>query len=178
MPWRLRRAEEGDAPALSLVAAASFLETFAGILSGDDIVAHVTNKSAPAMFARWIADPVSIATLATHPDGDAPVGYTVLTTPDAVGDIMPGDIELRRIYTLSTARGTGLGSALMDRAITDARALGHTRMLLGVLATNHRACAFYERQGFSVVADRRFKVGATWHDDRVYARALTGSSSG
>jgi GNAT superfamily N-acetyltransferase len=110
--------------------------------------------------------------LATHPDGDAPVGYTVLTTPDEVGEIRPGDIELRRIYTLSPARGTGLGSALMDCAIADARALGQNRMLLGVLATNLRACAFYERQGFVAVADRRFRVGATWHDDRVYARDL------
>ncbi len=172
MPWRLRRAETGDAPALSLVAAASFLETFAGILSGDDIVAHVTSKSAPAAFADWIADPASIVTLATHVEGDAPVGYTVLTAPDHVGETLPGDIELRRIYTLSNARGTGLGSALMERAMIDARALGSRRILLGVFAGNHRARAFYERQGFAVVAERRFKVGATWHDDRVYARAM------
>ncbi|KQR83916.1 GNAT family N-acetyltransferase [Sphingomonas sp. Leaf343] len=170
MAWRLRRAETGDAPALSLVAAASFLETFAGILAGDDIVAHVTNKSAPVAFADWIADPASIVMIATHPDGGAPVGYTVLTTPDDVGETRPGDVELRRIYTLSIARGTGLGAALMAHAITDARGLGGSRMLLGVFAGNHRARAFYERHGFSVIADRRFRVGVTWHDDRVYAR--------
>lgn len=172
MEWHLRRATPADAPALSLVAGASFLETFAGILSGDDIVAHVANKSAPALFAGWAADAASVVTLATHPDGQAPVGYTLLTTPEDVGAVAAGDIELRRIYTLSVARGTGLGAALMARAIADARALGRDRLLLGVLATNRRACAFYERQGFAIVGERRFRVGATWHDDRVYARSL------
>lgn len=172
MRWRLRRAEAADAPAVSLVAAASFLETFAGILSGADIVAHVGTKSAPDRFAAWIADPASRVTLATHPDGDAAVGYSLLTTPEDVGAVRPGDIELRRIYTLSLARGTGLGAALMDRAIADARAMGQDRMLLGVLATNRRACAFYERQGFAIVGERRFLVGSTWHDDRVYGRAI------
>lgn len=172
MRWRLRRAVAADAPAVSLVAAASFLETFAGILSGADIVAHVGNKSAPERFAAWIADPASRVTLATHPDGDAPVGYSLLTAPEDVGAVRPGDIELRRIYTLSLTRGTGLGAALMAQATVDARAMGRDRMLLGVLATNRRACDFYERQGFAIVGERRFLVGATWYDDRVYGRAI------
>ena len=172
MDWPLRRAMPGDAPALSLVAGASFLETFAGILSGDDMIAHVTTKSPPEVFARWIADPQSVVTMATHPDGDAPVGYAVLTSPEDIGETQAGDIELRRIYTLLTTRGTGLGSALMQRAMTDARAQGAQRLLLGVFAGNHRARAFYERQGFVVVAERQFKIGKTWHDDRVYAHDL------
>ncbi len=60
----------------------------------------------------------------------------------------------------------------MAQAIADARDLGSIRMLLGVFAGNHRARAFYERQGFAIVAERRFKVGATLHDDMVYARAI------
>ncbi|SFP37639.1 GNAT family N-acetyltransferase [Sphingomonas rubra] len=172
MQFRLRRAGQGDAPAASLVAGATFFQTFAGILAGADIIAHVAIKSSVATFAAWIADPASVVTLAEHPDGDAPIGYTVLTTPDAVGTTGPGDVELRRIYTLSLARGTGLGAALMARAIDDARALGARRLVLGVYAGNHVARAFYERQGFAVTEKRRFKVGATWHDDRVYARPI------
>ncbi len=170
--WRLRRASPKDAPAVALVAGASFLETFAGILAGADILAHVAAKSSPATFAHWVADPASVVTLAEHAAGAAPVGYTVLTDPAEVGDTGTGDTELRRIYTLSTTRGTGLGAALMAQAIADAQALGATRMLLGVFAGNHRARAFYERQGFAVVSTRRFRVGATLHDDCIYARAL------
>ena len=31
---------------------------------------------------------------------------------------------------------------------------------------------FYEKHGFAVIGERRFLVGATWHDDRVYGRAV------
>lgn len=172
MRWRLRRATAADAPAVSLVAAASFLETFAGVLAGEDIVRHVANKSSPERFAAWADDPASIVTLAEHPDGGAPVGYTVLTTPEDVGDVGPDAIELRRIYTLHLTRGTGLGATLMTQAVADARTLGRTRLVLGVLGTNKRACAFYERQGFTVTGERRFLVGASWYDDLVYSRAV------
>lgn len=172
MQWRLRRATGADAPAVALVAAASFLETFAGVLSSEDILAHIAAKSSVERFAVWADDPDSVVSLAEHPQGAAPVGYTLLTTPEDVGDSGPADIELRRIYTLSVARGTGLGAALMARAVDDAHSLGRTRLLLGVLATNRRACAFYERQGFSLSGERRFLVGRTWHDDLVYARAI------
>lgn len=172
MHWRLRRAGAADADALAMVAAASFLETFAGVLAGPDIIRHCAANSAPAKFATWANDPASVVTLAEHPDGAAPVGYTVLTSPDLPIPPGPGDIELRRIYALSITRGTGLGAALMARAITDARALGMTRMLLGVLGRNHRARAFYERQSFTLVGERRFLVGETWYDDVVYGRDL------
>ncbi len=170
--WRLRRASPMDAPAVALVAGASFLETFAGILDGADILSHLAIKSSPERLAAWAADPACVLTLAEHPVGGAPIGYTLLTPPEDVGVTGPGDIELRRIYTLSTARGTGLGAALMAQAIADAHDLGSIRMLLGVFAGNHRARAFYERQGFAIVAERRFKVGATLHDDMVYARTI------
>jgi len=172
MTWTLRRASPEDAGAASLVAGASFLESFAGILTGPDIVAHVANKSSPSVMAAWIADPAAVLTLAEHPRGLAPVGYSLLTPPDLPIETGASDIELRRIYALSMTRGTGLGALLMAQAIGDARAMGRRRMLLGVLATNRIARAFYERQGFALAGERRFLVGATWHDDVVYARGI------
>ncbi len=155
-----------------MVAAATFLETFAGILPGADIVAHCARKSSPATFAAWAGDSRSAMTLAEHPEGGAPVGYCVVTAPDLPIDLSDTDIELRRIYALSITRGTGLGHALMMRALADARRLGAKRMLLGVLGTNHIARAFYERQGFALAGTRRFNVGAGWYDDVIYARSV------
>jgi len=172
MTWRLRRASPEDAPAVALVAAASFLTTFAGILDGADIVAHVAKNSSAERFAAWTNDPASVVTLAEHPDGAAPVGYTLLTTPDLPLTIDADDIELRRIYTLPAAYGSGLGQALMARAVDDARAMGRTRLLLGVYGGNDRARRFYERQGFAIAGRRQYRVGATLCDDFIYARAL------
>ena len=83
-----------------------------------------------------------------------------------------GDIELKRIYTLAPLHGGGLGAALMARAVDDARAAGRRRMLLGVYGGNARAQRFYGKQGFAIVGERRFLVGATWHDDLIFARDL------
>ncbi|MBB6505829.1 GNAT superfamily N-acetyltransferase [Sphingomonas endophytica] len=171
MDWRLRRAGPADAAALSLVAGATFLEAFAGILDGTDIVAHVARNSSAAAFGAYLFDD-AIATLAEADAGAAPIGYTLLTRPDLPVAMEPGDIELKRIYALFPTHGSGLGPALMARAIDDARARGHHRLLLGVYGRNRRAQRFYEKQGFTVAGTRRFRVGATWHDDLIYARAI------
>lgn len=170
--WRLRRASPEDAPAVALVAGATFLATFAGILDGTDIVAHVLKNSSAAKFAAWSDDPDSLVTLAEHPDGGAPVGYTLITRPDFPIPTDARDTELRRIYTLPLAQGTGLGRALMERAISDARGQGKHRLLLGVLGTNVRARAFYERQGFTIAGRRQYRVGKALCDDFIYALDL------
>ncbi|WP_277979856.1 GNAT family N-acetyltransferase [Sphingomonas phyllosphaerae] len=169
--WRLRRAGAGDTDALALVAGATFLEAFAGVLDGADIVAHVARNSSAAAFARYL-DGGAVATLAEVDPGAAPVGYSLLTPPDLPVAPLPGDIELKRIYALVPYHGTGLGTALITRALDDARATGCGRVLLGVYGGNRRAHRFYEKHGFTVVGERRFLVGATWHDDRVYGRGV------
>ncbi len=172
LSWRLRRASPVDAAALSLIAGASFLETFAGVLDGPDIVAHCAANSSPAAFAKWLADPHSAVSIAEYDSGRAPIGYTVLTAPDLPIETGAHDIELKRIYALSRTHGTGLGAALMQVTFDDARALGRTRVLLGVYGGNARAHRFYEKQGFTVAGSRQFLVGKTLHDDRIYARNL------
>jgi diamine N-acetyltransferase len=158
--------------ALALVGGATFLDAFAGILDGPDIVAHCAANNSPAAFAKWLADADSIVTLAEAATGGAPIGYTVLTAPDLPIAIELGDIELKRIYTLSRFHGSGLGKALMERALADAQEAGHVRVLLGVYGKNDRARAFYERHGFMLAGERSFRVGATLHQDVVYALEL------
>ena len=170
--WRLRRASPADAPALALVAQATFLRTFAGVLPGADIVAHCAANSSTEKFARWAADPACVATLAEHAHGAAPIGYTLLTPPDFPIPTGPADIELKRIYTLASAHGGGLGAALMEQALADAAALGRTRVLLGVHPANARARRFYERHGLAVIGERVFQVGTQRITDPIYARAL------
>jgi len=171
MNWRLRHASADDAAILSLVAGATFLEAFAGVLDGADIAAHVARHSSAEAFARYLSQG-AIATLAEAEQGAAPLGYTLLTTPDLPVEPCPGDIELKRIYALAPTHGQGLGPALMSQAVNDARSAGHRRLLLGVYGGNVRAHRFYIKQGLSVVGERRFLVGATWHDDLVFARDL------
>jgi len=172
LAWRVRRAGAEDAARLSLVANAAFLDTYATSLDGDDLLAHCLKNNSAAAFDRWLSDATSVVTIAEVEPGYAPLGYAVLTAPDFPIDMDPGDLELRRIYTLRLAYGSGMGRALMARALDDARRLGAPRLLLGVWEHNVRARAFYERQGFRVVGERRFTVGSEVHVDPVYALDL------
>ena len=172
MRWRLRSAGTADAAALSLVAGATFLETFVGLLPGADIVAHCADKSSPAAFAKWLGDDGSVVTVAEHAQTAAPLGYTVLTAPQLPIPLSLDDIELKRIYTMAGTHGAGLGPALMEQALAAAAALGRARMLLGVHPGNKRARRFYERYGFHVIGEREFRVGSQRLLDPIYAKDL------
>ena len=167
--WRVREAGDEDAPALSLIGSATFLETFAGILDGDAVVAHCAAAHSPEAYRRYMEGGAR-AWLAGADLGGAPVGFALLGAPDLPG-AREGDVELKRIYALSRFHGSGVGSALLDAALEAARA-GFKRLLLGVYAGNHRAIAFYAKHGFVKIADRRFDVGGTLYDDIVHARPL------
>ncbi len=172
MTWRLRRAEPADAEALSLVAGATFLETYHALIGMTDIVAHVAGSCSPATFAYWITDPEVAVFYAALKATDAPLGFAVLTVPDFPIPLTAHDIELRRIYTLATAHGQGVGPALLDAAREEARKRDKRRMLLGTHPENKRAQRFYEREGFDLVGRRRFRVGDRVFDDPIYALTL------
>ena len=167
--WTIREAGADDAAALALVGAATFLETFAGVIDGDAIVGHCAAKHRAETYRALLADGAR-AWLAQARPGGAPVGYALVAAPD-LDAAAEGEIELKRIYALSRFHGTGLGAALMQCAV-DAAA-GHRRLLLGVYARNHRAIAFYRKQGFADVGTRRFDVGGKVYDDLVLARPLS-----
>lgn len=172
MSWRVRGATAADAEALALVASATFLETFAGLFEGRDIVAHCAANNTPDTFTLWANDPSASVLIAEVESGRAPIGYAVLAEPDLPIAAGPADIELKRIYALSLMHGTGVGAALMATAIEDAGRMGRRRVLLGVYARNPRAHAFYKRQGFEVIGQRKFLVGSTLQDDLVFAREI------
>ena len=166
--WTVREAGAGDAPALALVGGATFLETFAGVLAGASIVEHCVHANSAESYERYLAEG-GRAWLAELAPGSAPVGFALLTTPQLPG-AGDGDIELKRIYALSRFHGSGIGAALMQAAIAGAQ--GARRLLLGVYAGNRRAIAFYRKNGFEQIAERKFDVGGTLYDDVVLARPL------
>lgn len=168
-PWRVRPATADDAAALALVGAATFLETFSGVLAGDAIVGHCARVHVPQAYADHLAGGAQ-AWLAELDPGAAPVGFALLAAADLPG-ALDGDVELKRIYALSRFHGAGIGAALMA-AVLDA-AKGAKRLLLGVYAGNARAIAFYRKQGFEPIAERRFDIGGTLYDDLVLARTIT-----
>jgi diamine N-acetyltransferase len=166
----LRTCVPGDEEALALVGAATFLETFAGLLTGPDILAHCRVQHAASQYAAWLADAKYRLCLAELQG--APVGFTVLSPPDLPVAVTQDDIELKRIYLLHRFQGDGLGRALLEWSAAQARELGKRRLLLGVKADNTAALAFYDRVGFVRIGERKFLVGTMLCDDYILSLAL------
>jgi ribosomal protein S18 acetylase RimI-like enzyme len=166
----LRLCVPGDEEALALIGAATFLETFAGLLTGPDILAHCRVQHAADKYAVWLAD-ASYRLCLAELDG-APVGFAVLSPPDLPVAVTNDDIELKRIYLLHRFQGGGLGRRLLDWSVAQARSLGKRRLLLGVKADNRAALAFYDRAGFVRIGERKFLVGAMLCDDYILSLSL------
>lgn len=169
----IRAAARGDEEALSAVGKASFLEAFAGILDGGDIIAHCERQHAPTVYRDWLADAGMRIWLAEAMPGRAPIGYLVLAPAKLpVAEPRADDLEIKRIYLLHRFHGQRVGKRLMDAAVDHARARGAGRVLLGVYAGNVDALAFYRRCGFAQIGQRTFRVGDTDYDDVILALEL------
>lgn len=165
-----------DAAALTLVAQATFLQTYAETIPLADILAHCADNLGEALHAEWLARPGHSFWLAEIAGTGAPVGYAMSCPPDLQIPTEPGDIELRRIYLLHRFHGGGAGGRLLDAVIRAAREGGFKRLLLSVFGENPNAIAFYARQGFTQAGVRKFWIGPNDYDDLVLALDLDPTS--
>lgn len=167
--WTIRPAEVGDADALALVGAATFLDTYAGAIDGAGVLAHCRGHHSAAAYRAMLEGGAKAWVVELAP-GASPIGYALACAPE-LEQARPGDWELKRIYVLSRFHGTGMSAALLEAVIGGAA--GHERLLLGVKNDNDRALCFYHKHGFTKVGTRTFQVGAGHYDDFVLARPLT-----
>ena len=89
------------------------------------------------------APPRGALLLARGTDG-TPLGSIGVRSlaPEEVG-------ELKRLYVVPAARGSGLGRALAEAAVEAARGLGHRELRLDTLPSMTAAIAMYEQMGFT-----------------------------
>ncbi len=77
--------------------------------------------------------------------------------------------EMKRLYMLPEAQGTGAGRKLCEQLLVDAKALGYQTMLLDSLARLEAAVALYKKLGFEEIEPYNFNP----EDDVLYmSRAL------
>jgi GNAT superfamily N-acetyltransferase len=81
--------------------------------------------------------------------GDRVIGFAATGPPQDEGH-PPSTVELQAIYLEGEVAGTGVGRALLTRAVDDLRERGFQSAYLWVLDTNERARRFYELAGWSI----------------------------
>lgn len=170
---RVRVCSSGDEEALALIGQATFLETFAGVLAGSNILAHCARAHSVECYRSWLADSRYKLWLAEISPGNGPIGYMVVSPAELpLADISLRDLELKRIYVFSRFQGNGLGRRLLQEAIAEARIRKAERLLLGVYVRNDAAIGFYTRMGFCKLGYRKFNMGGQKCDDYVMGLTL------
>ncbi len=95
-------------------------------------------------------------------DGDI-LGTATLELDGRVDDedppLRPGEAHIRMVGVDPSARGRGMGRALMDACLDEARSRGKTLITLHTTARMKAAQRMYESMGFTRGADRVFPSG-------------------
>ncbi len=164
-----RTATPDDAPALSRLGAATFVETFGHLYSSTNLATFLENHTVD----NWTAALAGSAAARLAEVDGAAVGYARIdrmTLPVDPGD-RPG-VQLYQLYVLKDWHGGGIAPVLMDWMIAEARAQGASDLWLSVYTDNPRARAFYRRYGFVEVMPYAFMVGTQADDDIICKLAL------
>ena len=168
----LRPAAAADVPALTSLAAESFVDAFGHLYSPADLAAFLSEAKSAAAIAALVADPDGAMQVATR--GGVPIAYCKIGYkcgwPEQARGIKT--MELKQLYAAASATGSGVGSALMDWAMATLTAAGADEVQLSVWSGNHGAQRFYQRYGFAKIADVTFKVGEQIDEEFLLSRLL------
>ena len=138
----VRPFEDRDLFAVGRVHALSRQAAYAGLVPAEAL-AQVTQETQVEVWRERLRSGATL--LVAERDGEV-VGFAaLLETTDGT--------ELNAIHLLPESVGTGLGRALMDAAVEEARRQGRRRLHLFVLEGNERAQAFYRRTGWRLTGD-------------------------
>lgn len=141
-----------DAPAIAAVHVTGWRETYPGLLPAS-VIDRLTVERRETQWRGWLSSSERPPFVCVARDGQAIVGF-VLAGPTRTVTAF-ADRELDALYVLASHHGRGIGRALIEAAIIDARASAAAALGFWVVAENRRARAFYEAGGASAVAERR-----------------------
>jgi ribosomal protein S18 acetylase RimI-like enzyme len=153
----------------------TFSETFAATNTPSDMAAYLAANFSPELQLAQLQNPANTYLLAEM-QGEA-VGYALLAQHSTLGlapEATARQLEIKQLYVVEDWLGTGLGKALMRRALDIAQAENCTAVVLGVWEHNERAQAFYQRFGFREIGEVEFKLGDDVQRDLIYRKGLAG----
>ena len=159
MTVMLRPALAEDAPALSVLATDAFVAAFGHLYRREDLDAFLAEHRSVESYRKAIGDPGTRIALA-EVDG-ALAGYVMIHWPSEFAPESDASrpLALHQLYCAPGRTGGGVGSALMDWALSEARRRQCDAVQLSVWSENFSAQRFYARHGFSKIADIGFMVG-------------------
>jgi len=166
----LRPATSADVPALAPFAAEAFTAAFGHLYRPEDLALFLGEWRAEKAYRDALAVPAKRVQLA-EVDGKL-AAYALIVLGEHFEERPEPRPErpvfISQLYCAAGMTGRGLGAALMDWAIAEARAWRADALQLSVFSENFGAQRFYRRYGFEHVADIDFWVGNHRDDEFLY----------
>jgi ribosomal protein S18 acetylase RimI-like enzyme len=170
----MRPATPADAPALSRLATDSFVAAFGHLYLPEDLSAFLEEYRSVERYRADLSDPAKRVQVA-EVDGKLAAYCLIMFGEHFEERPEPRPKEpvfLSQLYCAPDMNGRGLGAALIEWAIAEARHRGADAIQLSVFSENFGAQRFYKRYGFEHVADIDFWVGNHRDDEFLYELAL------
>ena len=160
----VRHASAADIDSLSEIGSNAFSEAYADFNEPKDISDHLRDQYSPAAILREMELPDRAYLIALF--GAMPAGLCKLVTgPAPEGMLDFTALEIQQLYIDPRHQRRGIGKALVDAALAEARSLNIAGVWLGVWEKADWAINFYSKYGFVKFGIHTFKLGSTEQTD-------------
>ncbi len=150
----------GDLIKLQTISRSTFAQTFDEHNNPDDMQAYLNASFSAEKLSAELNNKNSAFYFAIDNNINTVVGYLKVNTGDAQSEKKDlNAFEIERIYVDKAYFGKKVGQILFDKAIEIAKSKKVSYVWLGVWEENHRALAFYTKNGFVAFDKHLFKLG-------------------
>lgn len=147
-----------DVEKLQAISRITFSQTFTEHNNDEDMNAYLNKSFSITQLTSEIANVDSEFYFAQ--EGEMVIGYLKVNTGAAQTESKDlNAFEIERIYVDTAFLGKKIGQLLFNKAIELANAKNKSYVWLGVWEENHRALAFYKKNGFVPFDKHIFKLG-------------------
>ncbi|HEX2925203.1 MAG TPA: GNAT family N-acetyltransferase [Ruminiclostridium sp.] len=156
---------------LAQIAKETYQETFAKMNSSETMSAYLEASFNKSRLTRELKNPCSLF-LFLYSDGIL-AGYLKVNENEAQTEFQGNEgLEVERIYLKKDFQDKGLGSFLLEKAISIAKERNKRYVWLGVWEYNLKAISFYEHKGFKKTGTHYFTMGNEKQTDYIMRKEL------
>lgn len=156
----IRPATVSDAHLLSLIAPQTHMESHGHSASAEHHEIYISKKLSAEAFTNELANPDHLYHIINVDEVAAGYSKIILNFNHPLIAEQPVT-KLERIYLLKSFYGMDAGQKLFDYNVRLSKDQHQLGMWLHVWKENHRAFAFYLKQGFEIIGSYDFEVSPT-----------------
>lgn len=155
---QLKKVTLNDIDQLQKIGRQTFFETFAESNTEENMKEYLENSFSTEKLHSELNNPNSEFYFAV--EEDTVIGYLKINFGASQTELKDDKaLEIERIYVLKEFHGKKVGQLLYEKAIQIAKETKSDYVWLGVWEENHRALAFYKKNGFIEFDKHIFRLG-------------------